>query len=521
MILPPPNSLGLPDRYDCWRPNQAEAVRHLIESDLPFHTMIAPTGFGKSLFYVGAAHLSTDRTVILTSTKALMSQLENDFRDMGIVSVKGKNSYICKMENDGSPCDMGPCNAGVKCSYKQGGCAYYDAIRAAQTASLVVTNYAFWMSYNRFGRGLTKPDMLVCDEAHDLPQLVSDFLTCKINRTNSLIWSVLSEPRDAEHMTLEEWGQWADAQKDPVKEKLKSLRSRVKNGADQKVRKQLGTFTNLQKNLAFLSEANSQSWAMDVNAKYLEFAPTWPKAYTNDVLFLGVPKVVLTSATVCEKTTQMLGVYQELNDVVEFPSSFPIANRMLYHIPTVRLNIHASMMDIRQWTKRIDQILRPRMDRKGIIHTTSYERRNHVLAQSEFRKFLWTHDTKDVIRRVSQFKKADPPAFMVSPSLTTGFDFPDDTCRVQILGKLPYPDTRNKIVKARTKEDPDYGAYIAAQGLEQAVGRGDRSATDWCENFIIDDSIGWFIPRFGKFLHKWFLEAYQSVRVLPPPRKEV
>ena len=141
------------------------------------------------------------------------------------------------------------------------------------------------------------------------------------------------------------------------------------------------------------------------------------------------------------------------------------------------------------------------------------------MAQSEYSKFMVSHDTGDIIRSITRFKKADPPLVMVSPSMTTGVDLPYDDCRYQILGKVPYPDTRNKIVKARVQEDPEYGAYIAAQQLVQAVGRGVRSKDDWCENFIIDSNIGWFMKRHKNFMPNWFLTSYQKSNTIPKPRK--
>lgn len=520
MTLPAPNLLGLPKKYTAWRPHQSQAVEHIISSETPFITQIAPTGSGKSLTYVSAAHLSTNRSIFLTSTKGLMNQLSTDFTELGIVTVKGKNSYMCKAENDGSRCDVGPCNAGFKCGYKEsGGCPYYDAIKAAQTAPLVVTNYAFWMTYNKYAQGLALPDMLVCDEAHDLPQLVSDFLTCRINRNRPAIWSVIREPSSPEHMSVESWAIWADAQMDALKDHISLLRKSIQTGANKKVRSELRTFINLKKSLTMMSEMDSETWIMDVNPKYLEFAPIWPKLYTNDVLFLNVPKILLTSATVCGKTTQMLGITTQLNSLEEFPHTFPVENRRLIHIPTVRLNIRSTDLDIREWTRRIDQILRTRLDRKGIVHTVSYLRRNHILAQSELREHMMTHSTEDAIKMVHRFKNSEAPKFLVSPSMTTGYDFPDDTCRIQIIGKVAYPDTRNKIVKARCKEDTEYGAYIAAQQLVQAVGRSVRSVTDWSENFVIDDNIKWFMPKYKHFMPDWFTESYQSVRTTPKPKK--
>jgi Rad3-related DNA helicase len=516
--LPAPNILGLPNKYTKWRAHQSKAVSKILSSKEQFVTQIAPTGFGKSLAYVSAAHIGTNRTVILTSTKALQRQLMDDFSEIGLVSVKGKNAYMCKWENDGSTCEEGPCNAGIKCRLKEeGGCTYYDALKSAQTSPLLVTNYAMWMTYNKFAKGFAQPDLLVCDEAHDLPQTVSSFLTSKISRTNPMIWNILVPP-DSWYQSIEKYAKWADAMRTPINNRLRDLRSAVKKEeGGKRTRRELKAFKNLYKSITTMSRMNEGDWVMDINDKYIEFAPIWPKRYTQGVLFLDIDKVLLTSATVCDKTTQMLGVSTHLNDIMEFPHSFPKANRMLIHIPTVRMNIHATNLDIREWTKRIDQILRTRLDRKGIIHTVSYERRNHVLSQSKYSECMMTHQTKDAVKMVQRFKRANPPKVLVSPSMTTGWDFPYDQCEYQIIGKLAYPDTRNKIVKARVEEDGSYGAYIAMQQLVQACGRAVRAKDDHSENFIIDDNIRWFVKKFSSFAPRWFLEAYRSTRTIPAP----
>ena len=110
-----------------------------------------------------------------------------------------------------------------------------------------------------------------------------------------------------------------------------------------------------------------------------------------------------------------------------------------------------------------------------------------------------------------------PPKILLSPSVTTGYDFPYDDCRYQILGKLPYPDTRDPLTKARAKGDKEYTAYVTMQALMQSCGRSVRSADDFAENFIIDDNILWFMSSFGHFATQWFRQAFKSSRLIPEP----
>ena len=128
-----------------------------------------------------------------------------------------------------------------------------------------------------------------------------------------------------------------------------------------------------------------------------------------------------------------------------------------------------------------------------------------------------SHRTKDLPIQVRNFKASQHPIILVSPSIATGYDFPYQECEYQILGKVPYPDTRSKLIKARCDKDKDYAPYIAMMNLVQACGRGTRAPDDHCENFIIDDNIKWFKWKFADFAPKWWHQAYKQLATIPEP----
>jgi Rad3-related DNA helicase len=129
-----------------------------------------------------------------------------------------------------------------------------------------------------------------------------------------------------------------------------------------------------------------------------------------------------------------------------------------------------------------------------------------------------THDTAATTEAVvKRFKEMDAPCILVSPSMATGWDFPGDECRWQIIVKLPYPDMRGNIMKSRSKKDPSFSAYLVMQQLIQAVGRGCRSQEDWCETFVTDDNVMWFLKRNKKLSVEWFLDAYKTCNAIPLP----
>lgn len=517
MSYPTPSDLGLPEKFASWRPNQLEAVLEINNAERPYVTQVVPTGGGKSLQYVSAAHLSGSRCVILTSTKGLQTQLLNDFHSIGLVDIRGKNAYPCRLENDGSTCDQGPCIAGYDCMYRKHGCKYFNALRLAQNADIVSTNYSFWMYSNKYSKGIGKFNLMVCDEAHDLPNLISDFLTVSLS-TNSVYVSALL-PRDYQHATHKEWASWAHDVEPQVDADILVLKQAVLGGGSKQERRELARALAFKNTVGVLLRINN-NWIIDQSEKNkIAFAPIWPRGYGKKVLFFDIPTILLTSATVCKKTLDMVGIESDETVYTEYPHSFPIKNRRLIHIPTVRMNRFTNASGMKTWLGRIDQIIRPRLDRKGLIHTVSYARKNEIINYSEFRDHMLTHTTKTAINTVMSFKMADPPAILVSPSMTTGWDFPDDEARFQIIGKIAYPDTRNKIVKARCDEDKEYAGYVAMQQLIQACGRPVRHSEDWAETFIIDDNIGWFLKYNNKFAPDWFNGAFGTMKMLPKPPK--
>jgi len=521
-LLPPPNTLGLPDKFTAWRKHQADAVMFSLDNEKRFTTLVAGTGSGKSVTYMAVALNREGRSCILTSTKGLQSQLMKDFSSIGLVDIRGRNSYLCRAETDGTRCDHGKCVVGFDCNYKDsGGCSYYDAYKRAKWSDLVVTNYSYWASINSVvdGDGLGDFTTLICDEAHDTPNVISSFMTVTLDTEDPIITSLLHRITPT-GMTIEEWVEWADSKLSVIGGDMECIKEKGKEQGElsRRDRRLFSRLGAVQRSLTTLCGMDD-NWVVDVGESRISFSPVWPTEYTEGILFRGVPNIHLTSATVCNKTLDLLGLKKEENALVEYPHPFPVKNRMLIHIPTIRLNYKTTPAEMDVWLRRIDQIIGPRQDRKGIVHSVSYSRRNLIMTKSKYKDKMVSHDSTNTEYQVNIFKNNKKPKVFVSPSITTGYDFPYDACRFQIIGKLAYPDTRDVITAARMERDPDYAAYSAAQQLVQCVGRAVRSEDDIAENFIIDDNVLWFISKYADFMPKWFIEAFTTCSTLPQPIK--
>lgn len=534
--LDAPVALGFPEKFGEWRPSQLNAIEQAFKSDKRVLGLVMPTGSGKSLTYVALALLSqgVKRAAILTSTKGLQDQVERDFRALGLVDVRGQRNYVCRAVDPGREldhfnragrsgihaCDDGPCHMGVPCSlrpdrsspHSRPGCDYYAAVFDAKRAPLVVTNYSYWMSANAYGQGLGQFEMLIGDEAHDAEKELGGFLSFQI--TDEDAGNVQSKMLDSDDLL--DWIRWADALIGPLKESLESAEA-PDNPIELRLMRRLQL--TAQK-LTTLSEIKQDEWVLERTPRSMSFAPVKTSRYAEKFLFHGIPKIVLTSATLTHKTLALLGVQKTEYKLWEAPSDFPIERRPIIHtglLPMVRVDHRITDGTKLMWRRRIDRIITPRLGTKGIIHTVSYARAKELLAYSEHKRHMLLHDSMGTKEAVARFKAMRAPSILVSPSMSTGWDFPDTECRWQIIGKLPIPDTRGQIMSVRKEQDPEYIPYLTAQQIVQMTGRGMRSAEDWCETFIVDDHIEWFVRKYRSLFPSWFLQAYESVSVIPAP----
>jgi Rad3-related DNA helicase len=108
---------------------------------------------------------------------------------------------------------------------------------------------------------------------------------------------------------------------------------------------------------------------------------------------------------------------------------------------------------------------------------------------------------------------------LLSPSVVTGWDFPYRDCEYQILAKVPFPDTRSSIMKARIEATEHYREHLTATAIEQMAGRVMRADDDQGETFIVDGHMRWFIRRANELglFSESFNEAIQWVDEPPPP----
>lgn len=504
-----PRALGLP--FDDWRVGQRRAIREALVAK-PGHVVIqAPTGSGKSL--IGAAvavQLPNQRVMTLTATNGLLQQYDSGFSIYA--PVKGAANYECLAAYDelkryfrlvrkdaAITCDDGPCRAGVACSLKLDGCQYYDRVRAAANSKYPLTNYAYYLAMRRYAGGMGPIDRLIVDEAHTLPEELM-----KACQVEIFPHELKGQPVPK---TIRDWRGWAAAKKKTTKE--------LSTDDDHRVRamRAIDRYERLME--------MDQTWAYDRTPDKFVFQPTVPKLLF-PLLAESATRIVYLSATVTPSMLALCGVDE--SDILfhSMPSTFPVDRRPVYLVATGRID-HKHWDTIKDFLRtRIDRTISQRLDRKGIIHTGSYERQRWFLESSIHRRYedggiLLAPRGHELADTIETFKQAKAPCVLVSPSIEQGFDFPYTDCEYQVIVKVPFPDTRSAIMRARIEATERYREYHTMTRLIQAVGRGMRASDDQCETFIFDDHARWFLKVHADLAPDSFLDAIVPVRRVPEP----
>lgn len=532
-----PAELGFPPKFQTWRDAQIRAIDQTIASSKRFVAATAPTGFGKSLYAVASAllHPEVRRALYLTGTKGLQDQLAGDFLPLGLCDVRGQRNYPCVALERGGVldryrrargyvgCDEGPCHSGVRCPlgpsreefYRRPDCPYYGAVHDAREATLVNTNYAFWLAQGAYGQGIGAFDFLVLDEADQAVDELEAFLTFTITTEDAshLRTRLLESPE------LQTWKDWAAHHYARLAGRLDELEGIPPADAHeaQSRRALKGTLGKLDR----LRQIDVHDWILEPDTYRSTFSPMRVSRYAEQYLFQGVPRVLLMSATLTKKTLALLGIAETELEHLEFPSTFPVSRRPIIAVetaPAVRVNARMTDSAKESWMRRIDRYVEMRRDRKGLIQPVSYARAKELVKHSDHADLMIWHESGEAQFALEALKAHDGPCCLVTPSIVSGVDLPDDLCRYILVGKVPIPDTRGAIMEVRAKLDPEYVYYTAMRKLVQLAGRGMRHPLDWCEVGIVDDSFGdWFWNRGKKYAPRWFRDAVEFSNVMPEP----
>lgn len=517
--LPSPADIGLPGKFKSFRPEQLMAYSVLSDSECKFQLLNMGTGTGKSLSYFNYAYLSGKRTVILTANKGLQDQAMEDFRSCGLVDVRGRGNYTCQL-HPSLTCEVGHHS---KCGYdRTTQCPYTYAVERARASQYVVTNYKYYMLMLKHARedmGLGKFDLMICDEGHAIEQEVCSAASKEI--TDHHVRTMLQTDAIT-RMTVPGVAGWAERHYPIAQAQTERLEAMLAGGQTRsEVVRMFLEWKNLADTLKDLCGDLQGQWAVYRNGKSLIVEPLWASGFANAMLFHSAGQVAIMSATLVVKTAHLLGIDFDQYDYVEIPSPFPVKKAPVYYIPTAKVGAKMEEAATVRWLARMREILTTRYERQGIIHSVAHTRTLQIVDALQNPRLLFNESAQSTAAVVAIFKNETDgpvPNVLVSPSVTTGYDFPYTECEFQIICKLPFAEQTNPIVQQRSMIDRTYMSYTVAQKLTQMIGRGMRAYDDACETFIIDDNISWFLRNDAgrPYFPQSVLRAYQRRMTLPP-----
>jgi Rad3-related DNA helicase len=500
-----PSDLGL--SISAFRPGQLETALDIAEASERFRLLEGPTGFGKSVTAVSLPPL-VGRTLIVTGTKQLQEQYLESFSH--IVDIRGHANYAC---GTGPSVASSEANLLVKDSRertvcKNGGkfCLFEAALHKARSADIVITNYAFWISLCRSNSSsaLGQFDLLILDEGHTAVNWLTNYAKFVIKRSDF----ERKLPDTPLIKKEEDWISWCRSTLSSIT-KINPSSNRHEKTDKLKWFKQ-----NLIDHLRY-AESDKVKFIVNHSPLSVSCQPVWIDSFAEKYLFADIPNVLVMSATLPRATAGLLGIDYSDCKFFDLDSNFPVKQRPLIYVPTARNDSKSNDGHKRKIHSRIDEIIKEAKTNnlKGVIHSVSYARSQEIYKNSQYQDIMLLHtpNTREEVFR--EFKASEGPKVLVSPAATEGVDFPDDECRFQILPKIPFPDTRDDLLKARSDDDKLYGIHLTALTITQCVGRGNRNKDDWCYNYIIDNHWAWF--RFKAKWSKWFSDSFRKRRKIP------
>ena len=493
---------------DSIRPAQAQAlsaIERARKNGKKFVLLELPTGTGKSAVAIAAANWASTwgNGTYTVATETLTAQYMRDFGNDGLVELRGRASYRC--EDFRTDCEVG----GRLRGNKAGACLHcpYKAAKDEFVSQKVgVTNFDYLLAETLYSGQLPRRSVLVIDEAHNLEQKVLGFADFEISPSTLQRYSVpIPTIDDGDTPSASEWIQ------DQMIPAVNRFVSEIPDDDLERSQERREAENLLTRMRRFIGD-DQVRWVFWNDGKTVVFRPLCASTYAAELLFSRVELVVIMSATILDFSVfrRTLSLEEADCECFAVPSDFPVKNRPIFFRPLGSMNFRSKRETLPKIAEALDKLLRARPDRKGLIHTNSYEM-NRILTSALItaghRHRIVTHGPGGAEAAVERHIMSLGPTVLCSPTMTEGLDLRDDLSRFQVIVKVPYPNFKDPYVVARRGLDHGWYAWQTAMRLIQATGRSVRSQADFAETYIVDSDFGEFRRRNLCLLPVWWLDA--------------
>lgn len=524
-----PADLGLPSKFRSYRAIQREVSEfgmygHDGLGTKRFTFAGAPAGCGKSLTAHTIGKLSGMRYVVATVTLGLQDQQVDD--QFKVIDIRGKSNYPCHhhypLSRERWTCAEGEDHDCPYAGTKE--CPYQDRVDQAKHGN-VLTNYAYWMSARGQNRSaLETPghpiELLILDEFHMAPDALSQYLSTWISREHiaeygpekllkAAMRSLGRTGKDWAVVSVE-WEALLAAMGARAYEKQGEIRAEYET--EYLCRRGSREYRELEKLLGDIRRVaqlgcgdGAGNWIWQATRNGVKFDCIWPYRYAEKYLFSGVEKVVGMSATLRPKCMSLLGLPRKEYDYKEWPRVFPAHLGPVYYWPLGRMGKNAPAGDFEKICDGIDEWFSKRAeDTHGLIHAVSFDRAADFQAGCKLvGRDMILSKPGEAATAAKRYREAKGRAVLCGPSFMVGYDFPDESGRVNIIPKIPFTNRSDAVFQAR-EVDPEYENHKVMQLVQQAAGRVNRHDRDFGETVVMDKNWSRFEWQAKEHKAAWF-----------------
>lgn len=518
-----------------------------------FFLLNLPTGVGKShlaLMIVDWYRKNVNKVAradVITNSKILQDQYSSLYES--ICNLKGKENYEC--ESYSSSCGQGMEFSRLN-KTKCESCPFVNSRESFMSGGIGLTNFYLYTLYAMYNQKMLREvrdaRILIVDECHDLDDVVSNFISIKLTESIIKKYKFAREDeiiRDIKAVTtipsyislLNSLGQDIENTLESMSLSMSSIKrsktsdvrsnkisiiTKSKN-SDMKTMELISSLSQLKMKIEiFIKEYsdNPNNWILEqtynekLRQKELSLEPIWAYDYLDKYIFSHYDMVFLMSGTILDKNLfcQLNGLDVSKSIYYSIPSPFKAENRPIIYMPLGKMSYKTKDETFKRYIPYIEKILEKYKDKKGIIHTNSFELSNWIKKSITNSRLIF-HDSSNKDEMLQLHFNSDEPSVIVSPSVDTGVSFDDDLARFQIIAKVPYPSLASNKNKMRMNNNPDWYSYKTVSGLIQMLGRPIRSIDDHSDTIILDGSFGDIIKYSNSFIPEWIQDAIRRVNV--------
>lgn len=537
-----------PEGYDP-RSQQKEAILKIADAFTAGARVVVlelPTGGGKSFItqtFARNVRACKGATHFLTIQKILQDQYERDFPAPEIEILKGRNAYACNHpDGQGRDCSDAPCtdqkkgilqecianstkpldvvtfNADPVCVK----CPYWHQLLKCAKSPITLFNFSSFLFQQRIGRFQVR-ELMIVDEAHNIEGQLMNFVELTLRQRDL---DLVGVEINREFKTSAELASWVSevnllgkiqdkieklGSKGPTREGMEDIAadlSHAEHEALQKLEMKVENFLRYLEVTEWIVEVETRSYHGN-EEKRIICRPLFASGFAHDLLFSKGRRVLAVSATILNKNVWVKNLGLDPKDVafIQMGTDFPKRNRPIRLEYVGSMNFKHKSETLPKLVRWIRETLLPRhKGERGIIHCHSFEILEAIRRGVRDPRLIF-HERGQDKREVLRLHAKREDSVIVAPAFHEGVDLKDDLSRFQVLAKVPYPSTQDKVIKQRLARDNKWFGWITALKLVQSYGRSVRSKTDYAVTYIVDEGFKMFRARNPDLLPVWFKEA--------------